>query len=578
MVNAGLVSISFRKNTVDEIIAACQKAGLSGIEWGSDVHVPQGNVSLAEEVYKKTTEAGLSVFAYGSYFKPGEMTAEEFAPYLASAKALHAPLIRVWAGGKGTADADEAYRQKVIAITQEICDMAYPIKIVYEYHNGTLTDNYRDAVLCAKKVNRENFGLYWQPDYKKSFEENIEAIQAVKPYMSHVHTFFWKPDFAHKGYLEEGKDVLKSFINEAGSRCYLLEFVPDDDINNLKGEAETLMSLLKKKAIFLVNNSDNITKVYSDKNKEKLFSELDFHKEPISYDTLAENKAVTSEADYIFSTWSMPHLTKEEIKEYFPKAKAVFYGAGSVQGFAKEFLECGIRVCSAWVANGVPVAEYTVSQIVLANKGFFRSAMELKKTRNNDRYVTNALPGNYDVNVGLIGMGTIGSRVAKMLQSYNMNVYVFDIFLTEEKAKACGVIKADLPTIFEKCQTISNHLANNKDTVGMLNYDLFSKMKDNATFINTGRGAQVVEQDLIRALKEKPDRTAILDVTYPEPINEENEELYELENVILTPHIAGSLCNECYRMAEFMYAEFEKIEKNEPTEYEVTLEMLKTMA
>ena len=95
---------------------------------------------------------------------------------------------------------------------------------------------------------------------------------------------------------------------------------------------------------------------------------------------------------------------------------------------------------------------------------------------------------------------------------------------------------------------------------------------------STGRGAQVVEKDLIRALREKPSRTALLDVTWPEPINDQNKELYELDNIFITPHIAGSLNNECFRMSEYMLGELKRAESGLPLEYGVTLEMLETMA
>ena len=67
-------------------------------------------------------------------------------------------------------------------------------------------------------------------------------------------------------------------------------------------------------------------------------------------------------------------MTEDQIAEYFPNLKAVFYGAGSVQGFARPFLKSGVKVFSAWAANAVPVAEYTLSQILLANKGFFQTS------------------------------------------------------------------------------------------------------------------------------------------------------------------------------------------------------------
>ena len=97
------------------------------------------------------------------------------------------------------------------------------------------------------------------------------------------------------------------------------------------------------------------------------------------------------------------------------------------------------------------------------------------------------------------------------------------------------------------------------------------------TFINTGRGAQVNEPDLIRFLAERPDVTALLDVTYPEPPAKDSP-LFDLENVILTPHIAGSMGNEVWRMAEYMLKEFRCYISGEPTKYSVSLKMLETMA
>jgi len=102
-------------------------------------------------------------------------------------------------------------------------------------------------------------------------------------------------------------------------------------------------------------------------------------------------------------------------------------------------------------------------------------------------------------------------------------------------------------------------------------------MKKNATFINTGRGAQVVEKDLISALKEEPDRTAVLDVTFPEPPMPDSP-FYTMKNVFLTPHIAGSAGDECMRMGDYMVDEANRYLKGEPFKYEVTLKMLETMA
>ncbi len=285
------------------------------------------------------------------------------------------------------------------------------------------------------------------------------------------------------------------------------------------------------------------------------------------------------DVECIFSTWWMPELSEEEIKEYFPELKVVFYGAGSVQKFARPFLNLGIKVVSAWQANSVPVVEFATAEIILANKGFYQS-MRMFNSRENQNNAAEhfaSFPGNYDTKVGLIGLGSIGAGVAEKLKGYRLKVCAYDPFCSAEKAEKLGVTLVSLEEMFRECQVISNHLPDLPETVGILNYSVFSRMKDNGVFINTGRGAQVAEADLIRALKEKPARTAVLDVTHPEPPKEDSE-FYQMENVFLTPHIAGSAGKECFRMGEYMMEEAKHYAGGEPLSYEVTLKMLETMA
>lgn len=341
----------------------------------------------------------------------------------------------------------------------------------------------------------------------------------------------------------------------------------------------------KPNAVFLcspVGFLNSIFHVYDEDTLAKLDEIVELPRIQITKDTMEEHKALLAEAEYVFSTWGMPSLTEEEIQAYLPKVKAVFYGAGSVQGFARPFLNLGIKVFSAWAANAVPVAEYTVAQIILAGKGFYQGIRmqdrlgKMDGRKAFDAY-SHAFPCNYNCKIGILGAGMIGKLVIKMLQAYDMEVLVYDPYVPDAVIEALGGKKASLETIFEECQTVSCHIANLPATVGILKYDHFSRMKDNATFINTGRGAQVVEPDLIRALQEKPDRTAVLDVTLPEP-PEEDSPLWTLPNVFLTPHIAGSMENERARMGAFMQQECAKLLAGEPCRYEVSLKMLETMA
>ena len=332
------------------------------------------------------------------------------------------------------------------------------------------------------------------------------------------------------------------------------------------------------RSILVCEKKEKITQVY----EESLLLDLRERAglDPVIYskeDILASPESY-SDVDYLFSTWGMPVFSEEEIGVCLPNLKAVFYAAGTVQRFARPFLKRGIEVYSAWAANAVPVAEYTVAQILLANKGFYAQTRLMAQKRLKDANARKKLCiGNYGEKIGLVGCGMIGSLVAKMLGSYHLEVLVFDSFLSPERAWELGVTSVSLEELFASCRVVSNHLANNEATKGMLTYRHFSSMPQQATFLNTGRGAQVVEADLVRALEEREDLTAVLDVTDPEPCPIDHP-FYSLSNCFLTPHIAGSLGDETHRMAEYMKAEWEAVVSGNPTHYSVSEKMLETMA
>ena len=335
--------------------------------------------------------------------------------------------------------------------------------------------------------------------------------------------------------------------------------------------------MCKMKKIFLNGNKATVYNVFPEALRTEIFGDEKVDVFNKAY--VLEHPESFADTEYIFSTWGMPWFSDEEVKQYFPSLKCIFYAAGTVQSFARPFLNNGVKVFSAWAANAVPVAEYTVAQIILANKGFYRCSImsnkeEYHHSRNNifSQYI-----GNYEAKIGIIGAGMIGKLVIKMLENYNLDVLVFDPFLSDDVAEELGVEKCSLERIFSECSVVSNHLANNEQTKGMLDGKLFEAMPQNATFLNTGRGAQIVESELCEVLNKRPDIVAVLDVTDPEP-PEDNSPFYALPNCILTPHIAGSAGNEVHRMAEYMFIEYNKFINGEKTDYEVTLKMLETMA
>ena len=324
------------------------------------------------------------------------------------------------------------------------------------------------------------------------------------------------------------------------------------------------------KAIIVSNRQADALRVYTETEVQQIGQFFDC-------DGKYYTEQELQDADVIFSTWGMPKLTEQQIREKLPSLKAIFYGAGTVKYFAEPYLNCGVQIFSAWQANAIPVIETCLAQILLANKGFFHLAHQTKQDYKTARKEVSHFPGNYAAKVGLIGLGAIGMGVQERLKQFDLDIYVYSSKVTKENEAQWGVKAATLEEIFSQCNVISNHLANVPATVGILNDRLFQLMQPYTTFINTGRGAQVDEEALINKVLKDPSIVAILDVTHPEPPLDDSP-LYTLPNVILTPHSAGSSGNEVRRMAQYMIDESRRWINGEACFYEVKREMLPTMA
>ncbi len=317
-----------------------------------------------------------------------------------------------------------------------------------------------------------------------------------------------------------------------------------------------------------------IDRVYAMGRKELVAAETGLYPAVVTAADFEDHVAALQDLEVIFSTWGMPHLTAAQW-DRLPRLAAVFYAAGSVQGFARPLLERGVTVVSAWQANAVPVAEFTVAQTLLAMKGYFRNCRQYAAVRGRQPVLHGR--GNFGETVAVLGAGAIGRRVIALLKNFSLRVVVYDPFLSDADAAALGVEPVTLSEAFSRGCVITNHLANNLGTVRLLNGDLFARMRDEATFINTGRGATVDEPALIAALRERPSLTALLDVTDPEPPLPDSP-LFDLPNVHLSAHIAGALGDEVVRMADYCLEDFRAWQTGEPLHYAVTLAMLDTMA
>lgn len=331
---------------------------------------------------------------------------------------------------------------------------------------------------------------------------------------------------------------------------------------------------LALKAAF-VGSPATIETVYGQQRREEVARQAELLPEIISADSLDAQIDRLAETEVFFSTWGMPRLRPDQM-DRLPNLRVVFYAAGSVQGFARPLLERGIVVTSAWQANAVPVAEYTLAQILLAGKGYWRNLRDYDGSPGSYGSAFRG-PGNYGETISLLGAGSIGRAVIGLLRPFRLKVIVYDPFLTVAEAQQLGVEQVSLEDAFARGLVVSNHLADKAETAGLIGSFLLGRLRSGATFINTGRGRTVVEPELAETLHLRPDLTALLDVTSPEPMLADSP-LRRLPNVHVTTHIAGAVSAEVERLADSAIEEFGRYRCGESLHHAVTLSMLDTMA
>jgi phosphoglycerate dehydrogenase-like enzyme len=328
------------------------------------------------------------------------------------------------------------------------------------------------------------------------------------------------------------------------------------------------------KAAFFGNTGpagETLEQVYGSQRFERLRQCTDLYPTIVTSQNMDACLPELQDLEVIFGTWGLMPLTDAQL-DCLPSLRALFYAAGFAGYFARPLLRRGIIVTSSAAANAIPVAEFTLAQILLANKGYFRNVREYRETANYTGSFVG--PGNYGMTVSLLGAGQIGRKVIELLRPFNLCVIVFDPYLSESEAAALGVTKVSIREAFSHGNVVSNHVADVPDTFGLIDGPLFASMAANATFINTGRGRTVKHEDLISVFRARPDLTALLDVTDPlEPLPPDTA-LWKVPNIHISSHIAGSRGWEVGRVADLAIEEFERWRRAEPLRYSITVDKL----
>ncbi|WP_405676064.1 hydroxyacid dehydrogenase [Streptomyces sp. NBC_01511] len=272
-----------------------------------------------------------------------------------------------------------------------------------------------------------------------------------------------------------------------------------------------------------------------------------------------------ADAELLLTCWGAPPLTAEVLAAA-PRLRAVVHAAGSVKHHVTEACwERGITIASAAGANALPVAEYTLAAILFAGKRVLGSAHRYREVRApHDWHQELSRAGNYRRTVGIVGASRIGRRVIELLRPFDFDVLLYDPYVSAEEAAALGVEPVPLDELCARGHVVSVHAPQVPATRHMIGAAQLAAMPDGATLINTSRGSLIDEDALLPHLVAGR-LDAVLDVTDPE-LPPPASPLYDLPNVLLTPHVAGSLGGEIHRMTDHALDEVERYVKGLPFE------------
>ncbi|GAA1946501.1 hydroxyacid dehydrogenase [Microbacterium aquimaris] len=278
-----------------------------------------------------------------------------------------------------------------------------------------------------------------------------------------------------------------------------------------------------------------------------------------------ETFARLADVDVLVTGWGAPAITAE-VLDRLPRLSTVIHAGGGTDALIAPEIRSRLQRSNAGSINAIPVAEYSLAMIMLACRQVFASQRIYRQVRGRvDREQTFPDAGLFGQTVGLVGASRIGRRVIDLLRPFSVHILLADPYLTEDDAFTLGVELAPLDEVMRRSDVVSLHPPLNDETRGMIGAREIALMRDGATLLNTSRGGVVdlpaLQSELLSGRIE-----AILDVTDPfEPLPADSP-LWECENVVLTPHVAGSMGTELRRMGEHVADELTRALRGQPLE------------
>jgi len=270
----------------------------------------------------------------------------------------------------------------------------------------------------------------------------------------------------------------------------------------------------------------------------------------------SEKAALVGDADFLIL---FPGHASDEVIRAAKHAKLIqLVSVGFDQMNLPLCAELGIPVANNGGTNALDVSEHTIAMIL----ALYRRFVELdRNVRANNWRGIDSGSTTYCIDgktVGLIGLGQIGQRVARLARAFGATVIYYDAFPAKPEVEAeLGVERVELNTLLQRADIVSLHVPLNESTEGLINEQSLSLMKPNAILVNTCRGPVVEEAALTAALQNGQIAGAALDVLVSEPPAADHP-LLQLDNVLFTPHTAGVTRDTWARRGKFIFANLQR--------------------
>ncbi len=280
--------------------------------------------------------------------------------------------------------------------------------------------------------------------------------------------------------------------------------------------------------------------------------------------------AILPQADACLTSWGVAQLDAT-VMAAAPRLKAMAHMGGSVKRFVSEALwDQGVQVTTAAPVLAEDVAITTLGLMIVGMKRVWPLSQHLRQGGWRESLYWPAREIRHK-KVGIVGASNVGRHLMRLLNPFEVDILLYDPFVTAKQATQLGAEKVELAELLRKADILSLHAPAKPETHHLIDAQGLALLKDNALIINTARGNLIDQAALVTELS-RGRFFAFLDVTDPEPPAPDSP-LRSLENVVVTPHLAGCI-EDCTHMGEMAAEELRRFFAGEPPIYQITPDML----